>query len=43
MDEVKLIQAVRSHECLWKGSSKSYKDSKSREEAWNSVTAEVGG
>ena len=37
----KLIEAVRKYPCIWDMSSKSYKDSKAKENAWTQVSNEV--
>ena len=34
MDEEKLIEAVRTFECLWKVSAKVYRDARAEENAW---------
>ena len=37
----KLIEAVRKFVCLWDVTSKSFKDTKAKENAWKSVVQEV--
>ena len=37
MSDQKLIEAVRSHSCLWQTSSKHYKDVKAKENSWREV------
>ena len=43
IDFEQLIEAVRSFPCLWEVSSKDYKDSRARDNAWKSVAERVGG
>ena len=40
MDDEKLIEAVRTFPCLWRVSSKAYKDKRAKENAWKE-TAKV--
>ena len=41
MDEEKLIEAVRMFPCLWNVTSRAFKDSKAKENAWKSVASQV--
>ena len=34
MDEEKLVEAVRTSDCLWKVSAKVYRDARAKENAW---------
>lgn len=36
-----LIEAVKKFQCLWDVASKSYKDTKAKENAWKAVAEEV--
>ena len=42
IDQVQLIEAVRSFPCLWEISSRDYKDTRARDNAWKSVAEVVG-
>uniref|UniRef100_A0A1X7VWA5 MADF domain-containing protein n=1 Tax=Amphimedon queenslandica TaxID=400682 RepID=A0A1X7VWA5_AMPQE len=37
----KLIEAVRSHTCIWQTSSKYYKDLKAKENSWKEISKQV--
>ena len=37
MDEEKLVEAVRTSDCLWKVSAKVYRDARAKENAWKVV------
>ena len=37
MDEEKLVEAVRTFDCLWKVSAKVYRDVRAKENAWKAV------
>ena len=37
MDEEKLVEAVRTFDCLWKVSAKVYRDARAKENAWKAV------
>ena len=37
MDEEKLVEAVRTFDCLWKVSAKVYRDARAKEYAWKAV------
>ena len=39
--EEKLAEAVRTYPCLWDVTSRSFKDSKAKENSWKSVASEV--
>ena len=41
MEDEKLIEAVREFPCLWRVSSRAYKDARAKENAWKEV-AKVG-
>ena len=41
MDDEKFVEALRSFLCLWLVSSKSYKDLRTKENAWKEVTSKV--
>ena len=41
MADNKLIEAVRYFPCLWQVSSKSYKDVRTRENAWKEVASQI--
>ena len=41
MDDEKFVEALRSFLCLWLVSSKSYKDLRAKENAWNEVASKV--
>ena len=41
MDEERLIEEVRKFSCLWDVSTKAYRDSKAKENAWKVVANEV--
>ena len=41
MNEEKLIEAVRAFPCLWDVTSRSFKDSRAKENAWKCVAEEV--
>ena len=42
LKEEALIEAVRGFTCLWQVSSKNYKDSRARENAWKAVASHAG-
>ena len=37
MDKEKLVEAVRTFDCLWKVSAKVYRDARAKENAWIAV------
>ena len=37
MEEEKLVEAVRTFDCLWKVSAKVYRDARAKENAWKAV------
>ena len=41
MDDKKFVEALRSFLCLWLVGSKSYKDLRAKENAWNEVASKV--
>ena len=38
MEEEKLVEAVRTFDCLWKVSAKVYRDARAKENTWKAVT-----
>jgi len=41
MEDEKLIEAIKTYQCLWNTSATSYRDVKAKDMAWNQVATQV--